>query len=509
MGENGKSGPHEQFLGALGRERVFRERRFDRGKLKGLSYELLLRNGVKSAAGTIENFSSGGMALRFKQEKPPAEEGSKVEVAMTVDGREIYAGQFLVREVMGREDDVMVRGEFSGPPLDVERIFDLKMEADLRRRADTELDQTIEAYIGEHVTDAYRRDLERFKDFLRIVKEFLTDAERRIESERPSGAGEIKRGLFEHVARKYRGTYEDLCDRLYGHTRSLGDRDRVLYRIYTQRELYPIAIESPFCRQAFHKPLGYAGDYECMRLIIRDIDEGETLFEKFINHSVGMLKMARMVRSRGQYIRRKIVELCREREADRIGEGMVKIMSIACGPAEELCDLLEDESFDPAVPVHLYLVDQDDNALAYSHRKLKARLYRRPDRFKIHFLHVSIKQIIEETDLAGRIGGADFIYTMGMMDYMPDWIAGRIMDSLFNMLSPGGVMYIGNIRPGVETSWIAEFLFDWRLHYRSGEELLKLAGNIIDGGRGRVHMDAEEMGYNLFLVARKEPERAA
>jgi len=505
MNEGGKAGPHEHFIGALGRERVFRDRRFDRRNLKGLDHELVLRNGSEAFAARIENFSSGGMALSFKQTGPSVTEGGKVEVRLLVDGEEVYAGPLLVREVTVSGEDTLLRGEFSGPPLDVEKIFDFKLESDLRRLADTDLDMMLKAAVDGGVSEEYKREVERFKTFLLLMKEFLETAESRIERERPGGAEEIKRGLLEHVTRAHSATYESLCDRLNEHTRRLDEKGRTLYRIYTQRVLCPIAIESPFCRQAYYKPLGYAGDYECMRLITKGIDEGSTLYEKFLNHCVGMLRMARMVRSRGEYIKDRIASFCRAREDGGDGADAVKIMSVACGPATEISDLVEDGSFRPAVPVQFFLVDQDDNALAYCYRHLKSMLYRRSERLRAHFLHVSIKQIIEEKDIASRIGGVDFVYTMGMMDYMPDWIAERIIDSLFTMLNPGGVLYVGNIRPGIETNWIAEFLFDWRLSYRSEEELMRLASNVKGAPAAEVSVDAEELGYNLFLVARKGP----
>ena len=42
-------------------------------------------------------------------------------------------------------------------------------------------------------------------------------------------------------------------------------------------------MASPFMHRIFAKPLGYAGDYEMVNMILRDPCEGSSLFAKLLN----------------------------------------------------------------------------------------------------------------------------------------------------------------------------------------------------------------------------------
>ncbi|HEX6175469.1 MAG TPA: SAM-dependent methyltransferase, partial [Candidatus Binatia bacterium] len=52
------------------------------------------------------------------------------------------------------------------------------------------------------------------------------------------------------------------------------------HRNYAKRQLHPHLLCSPFAYRTYHKPLGYAGDYEMVNMILRDPNEGSTLFSK-------------------------------------------------------------------------------------------------------------------------------------------------------------------------------------------------------------------------------------
>ncbi len=55
------------------------------------------------------------------------------------------------------------------------------------------------------------------------------------------------------------------------------------HRTYAKRQLHPLVLCSPFAYRTYHKPLGYAGDYEMVNMILRDPLEGSSLFAKSVN----------------------------------------------------------------------------------------------------------------------------------------------------------------------------------------------------------------------------------
>jgi extracellular factor (EF) 3-hydroxypalmitic acid methyl ester biosynthesis protein len=56
-----------------------------------------------------------------------------------------------------------------------------------------------------------------------------------------------------------------------------------VHRNYIKRQIHPLVLCSPFAYRTFHKPLGYAGDYEMVNMILRNPLEGSSLFAKTVN----------------------------------------------------------------------------------------------------------------------------------------------------------------------------------------------------------------------------------
>ncbi len=64
---------------------------------------------------------------------------------------------------------------------------------------------------------------------------------------------------------------------------------------------------SPFGHRTYHKPIGYAGDYEMMNMIYRNQPEGRSLFEKLIHLLLVSQWPAKSVRNRIAHLRENIL----------------------------------------------------------------------------------------------------------------------------------------------------------------------------------------------------------
>lgn len=56
-----------------------------------------------------------------------------------------------------------------------------------------------------------------------------------------------------------------------------------MHRSYIKRQLHPLVLCSPFIYRTFQKPLGYAGDYEMVSMMLQDPYEGSSMFAKILN----------------------------------------------------------------------------------------------------------------------------------------------------------------------------------------------------------------------------------
>src|SRR5438309_1532039 len=53
--------------------------------------------------------------------------------------------------------------------------------------------------------------------------------------------------------------------------------DRPAHHSYIKKLIHPLVLCSPFAYRTFHKPLGYAGDYEMVNMLLRDPQEGSSI----------------------------------------------------------------------------------------------------------------------------------------------------------------------------------------------------------------------------------------
>ena len=88
----------------------------------------------------------------------------------------------------------------------------------------------------------------------------------------------------------------------------------------------------------YAKPLGYAGDYEMVNMILRDPHEGGSIFAKVLNSWFLSQVPAEAHRNRVTFLTRRIFEECaRARPKD----APLRVFNLGCGPAKEVRDFLE------------------------------------------------------------------------------------------------------------------------------------------------------------------------
>jgi len=248
-----------------------------------------------------------------------------------------------------------------------------------------------------------------------------------------------------------------------------------------------------FLRRAFRKPLGYAGDYRMMEILQTAELSGETLYGRYLDLAAQENPMGVSVRRRSELVRSILRDAC-------LAGPPLRVLSLACGPGMELRQLLREvDNF--ASPLEIVLVDQDEEALGACHQTLLRVIAERGDDppVTISALHFSLRQLVsprtaaEKSLVAEGISGIDFLYSMGLFDYLPQPIARRSLNALYRLLGPGGRMLIGNLQRVPESVWPMEFGADWPLVYRNQQDMLDLVSGLesepdsVDMVRGAAH----------------------
>jgi len=246
---------------------------------------------------------------------------------------------------------------------------------------------------------------------------------------------------------------------------------------------------SPVAARCFHKPLGYAGDFEMMNMIYRNESLGDTLFGRSLSRALLDSGAGHAVRHRARYLAGKITAA-----AARGGPGRpARILSVAAGPAMELQLILRTHpALVRAGHAEIALLDQDASALSHAREQIGALSAQARAEVTLRCLNTSIKTVITQ----GLTGSYDLIYSAGLFDYLTGRTARAAGARLVEALAPGGHAVIGNFGTANPTRPLLELILDWPLHHRSPSDLHQLFG---DFGTG-LTIEQETTGVNLFAV---------
>lgn len=269
------------------------------------------------------------------------------------------------------------------------------------------------------------------------------------------------------------------------------------HRAFCRRQLLPLLLCCPFMNRIYTKPLGYAGDYEMMNMIVRNAPEGDSLFARLLQVYILSQAPAVAVRNRVDYFARKF-----STETARVaGTGRAaSFCSIGCGPAREVEEFM---TKDPSSGhVRFRLLDFNDETLAQTGARLKAAKIKHCRQTLIEPVKKPAQFLLKEN--RGRVLGGekfDIIYCSGLYDYLNDRVIRALNTRLYEHLQPGGVLIVTNFDPYNPIRHVMEFIFDWFLIHRDGRQLAALAPE--QAVREHSAVRAEMSGCNIFLETRK------
>ena len=290
-----------------------------------------------------------------------------------------------------------------------------------------------------------------------------------------------------------------LLERFEGTAKSITQDQQPVHRSYIKRQLHPLVLCSPFIYRTFQKPLGYAGDYEMVSMMLRDPYEGSSMFAKILNRL--FLDTAPVVahRNRIVYLEKRL----HEETARMAKQGKVaRIFNLGCGPAREVQNFLTND--DVSDNADLLLLDFNDETLTNTTRTLEDLRTRHRRRTSLRMVKRSVHQILKESARPGagfEVGGFDFVYCAGLFDYLSDRICRRLQEVFYDLLAPGGLMVATNVDlSNPSRNWM-EYVLEWHLVYRNKEIFRKLAPEKAPPECYEVR--ADETGVNIFLEVRK------
>jgi extracellular factor (EF) 3-hydroxypalmitic acid methyl ester biosynthesis protein len=270
-----------------------------------------------------------------------------------------------------------------------------------------------------------------------------------------------------------------------------------VHRSYIKRQLHPLVLCAPFVYRTYHKPLGYAGDYEMVSMMLRDPYEGSSIFAKLLNKLYLDIPPVIAHRNRIVYLVEQLkAETARASASNRVA----RIYNLGCGPAQEIQNFLTHEPISDSAD--LLLLDFNDETIMHTTRSLEDLRNRHRRRTGLRFEKKSVHQVLKESGRASaQAGSYDMVYCAGLFDYLSDRICRRLLEIFYDLLAPGGLLIATNVHPSNPWRNWMEYLAEWHLVYRDEVQFMKLAPDRAPPGACIVKPDAT--GVNIFLEVRK------
>ena len=332
------------------------------------------------------------------------------------------------------------------------------------------------------------------QSYLIGVRQWLEEMEFNLKEagDRPARERAILDAVAPRIIAAFNGHHERFEEIIY----ALPPEARPAHQDFVRRHWQKLFLGAPFGHRTYHKPIGYAGDYEMMNMIHRNQSEGRTLYEKLIHLLLVSQWPARSVRNRIAYLGEIIV--CETARVARMGK-TARILNIGCGPAREVQNFLKETQL--SNQADFMLMDFNNETLLHASQKLVEAKRQYSRRTPIRTQQVSVYELLKR---AQRRSGAtekfDLIYCSGLFDYLAPDTCRSLMEQWHDSLSPGGLMLIANMTDTKPFRNFIEFVLDWQLIYRNSREFLSL---VPEHCREAARVIAEPVSVNLFLHIRK------
>lgn len=416
---------------------------------------------------------------------------------IVIDGKTIYSGRGIINSIVNTGLLLVCEASLDEESwLDVD-ILSPSIQVD---RLTGEFERLINDWVKvEQVSPEMKILVSDMQSLLRDIRRWLEQLELTLRTMSPDERGRMEITYIEKLNGLVFPVVEKLFEKFESIAVSIQEEVRAVHRAYARRQLHPLVLCAPFMHRTFQKPLGYAGDYEMVNMILRDPIEGASLFAKLLNtHFVGVAP-AEGHRNRIKYL----TNILRDETRRRAKKGLAtRIFNLGCGPAKEVQNFLTFDDLCERASFHL--LDFNDETLAYTNRVLGDLKMKHQRQTPIVTIKRSVHQILKEGP-RGPETGKDTVYNVvycaGLFDYLSDRICRRLMDIFYEILAPGGLLIATNVEASNPARQMMEYLMDWHLIYRNSDQLLACAPQLAPRENCRVLSDDTKV--NIFLEVRK------
>lgn len=349
---------------------------------------------------------------------------------------------------------------------------------------------------GLNLSESYQLVVNKFANFLAEASRWIEEAETAIVGDPTTDAekaGRFRQSIEQPVA----GKMGELMRMFESEAAQVPEEEVMIYKAFARREIHPYMLCAPFAYRSFAKPLGYAGDFEMVNMMLKESPTvGNNTYARIFHELTTDVAAAK-----AHCNRVKILEEILGQEAERVTDEqrIFTVLSIGCGPAVEIQRFIRNNDLASQSAIHL--MDFNKETLAYVNQRTEDSMAASGRKPAITLIEKSIDTLLKEVsqEQEGFLPAYDMIYCAGLFDYFPDNVCRNLVHLYHRWVRPGGFLVTTNVHPNNPERYTMEHLLEWYLIYRDEAQMATLTP---DDATGEVF--ADDTGVNVFLTIRKE-----
>lgn len=480
---------YEELTGGEGRRVFYRAERF---RASVVMQDISAVVDVNDKSFEVYDLSMSGLSFVSPDESEWSEDlDQDVPVKLKLGPNEIFQGKGKICRVEPHDGNQKIALELTKGYLDIQSI--------LEHHDDLALQHHIKAGLKDLSTEVSAEFKSVISDaiyLLRSTRETLEKVENDLPADTPRRDQRIQEVILE-CEQQVHTRWKEISRRGMAELNAIRSNPNAVKaaKQYTEKTLTPELVPGKSWWRAYAKPLGYPGDFQVMNFAYNLSLLGDTAYEKLC-HKLGT-STGEFIATRMTMVKQKLAEL--SVKANVKGAEAFRVASLGCGPAQEAANFLKGHVL--PMSVHFTLIDQDHGALDYAYKNCYPEVARLDDRASVECLHATFIEFLAAGNLFKKLEAQDVIYAVGLVDYLSDKRAERMVSDLYKNLKPGGTLMIGSMKDSdTSLEWQVECITDWQLEYRSEEEMLAMAGKLPESATRKVVADSTGHCHILFVT---------
>jgi len=326
------------------------------------------------------------------------------------------------------------------------------------------------------------REIQKVTELIVRVKQIARGFEKAIFNSAQSPETERYKLTTHAVADLVRALRE--IDLEIGDNKDLKNGLREIFRL----ELQPLCLRGPLWNHALTKPYGYPGDFEILNAIYKNIfmtkdPVGYELDRAFLTSS-----LAEAVRNRKTAIVAILSEKIR-----LIGKSYVKMLDLGCGPCTDVEELVAFRSFESYLSI--VCVDHEQEALDFAKNRVGQKVQKDFDISYIKANALRLKTLPHAP--------FDIIWSVGLLDYIPDQLAYRAIRNWWRIINNGGVFLLTVKDRNKYDPTFYDWMANWIFIPRTEEQLIALLLKALKITENQLEVRRDKTGIIIIVVATK------